>query len=107
MSANGNRITLKTELERLRVNLKAIRKVYLFWSAQKLADRIGITKTTISNLELNKTEMSLTLYLALRVVIDYEIERDSTNVLLEEAMSSLVDNGDESSWKERILGFIE
>lgn len=57
----------------LQNNLKAIR-VILNWTSSDLSNLIGVTKQTISNLEKNNSRLTKLHYIALRTVIDFEIE---------------------------------
>ena len=63
------------DIKKLQVNLSSIRKI-AGWTAQDLGKKIGVTKQTISNLENQKTEMTVTQYIAIRTVLDYEIENN-------------------------------
>ena len=47
---------------------------------------IGVTKQTISNLENKKTEMIKTQYIAIRVVLDYEMEENPNREILKSAV---------------------
>ena len=65
----------KTENQEIRIlqnNLKTIRTI-LNWTLEELADKIGVTKQTISNLENIKTEMTKMQYIAIRTILDYEV----------------------------------
>ena len=57
----------------LQNNLKAIREI-LNWTSSDLSNLIGVTKQTISNLETQKSRLTKLHYIALRTVIDFEIE---------------------------------
>lgn len=83
-----------SQVTRLQQNLAAIRKI-AGWTAEQLADKIGVTKQTISNLETGKTPMNLTQYIAIRAILDYEIEANKENTVLPQAVTILVDAGDE------------
>ena len=61
------------QIKRLQKNLSSIRKI-AGWSMEELGDRIGAQKQTISNLENGKTKMSFTQYIAIRSILDCEIE---------------------------------
>lgn len=78
----------------LQQNLAAIRKI-AGWTAEQLADRIGVTKQTISNLETGRTPMNLTQYIAIRAILDHEIETNKENTVLPQVVTILVDKGDE------------
>lgn len=57
----------------LQNNLKAIREI-LNWTSSDLSNLIGVTKQTISNIETQKSRLTKLHYIALRTVIDFEIE---------------------------------
>lgn len=84
----------KTEqINCLQDNLSVIRKI-AGWTAEELGEKIGVTKQTISNLENKKTPMNLTQYIAIRTVLDYEIENNRENTVLPQAIAILVDGAD-------------
>ncbi|MDD4262599.1 MAG: helix-turn-helix transcriptional regulator [Syntrophaceticus schinkii] len=86
----------------LQQNLSSIRKI-AGWTAEQLGEKIGVTKQTISNLENSKTPMTLTQYIAIRSVLDYEIEKNQDNIVLPQVIDILVDNGgklDEDNYSE-------
>lgn len=64
---------------------------------EDLGDRIGVTKQTISNLENHKkdSKMTLTQYLAIRSVLDYEaarrLEKNENDTLLLFAIRKVLD----------------
>jgi len=82
------------QIKRLQQNLAPIRKI-AGWTAEVLGDKIGVTKQTISNLENNKTLMNFTQYIAIRSVLDYEIENNKENEVLPKVVALLLDSGDE------------
>ena len=57
----------------LQNNLKAIREI-LNSTSSDLGNLIGVTKQTISNLETQNSRLTKLHYIALRTVIDFEIE---------------------------------
>lgn len=61
-----------TDIEKLQSQLQLIRKA-AGWTAEDLANMIGVTKQTISNLETQKSKMSKTQYLAIQMVISQKI----------------------------------
>ena len=61
----------------LQNNLKAIREI-LNWTTSDLGNLIGVTKQTISNLETQNSRLTKLHYIALRTVIDFEIENLKT-----------------------------
>ena len=61
----------------LQNNLKAIREI-LNWTSSELGNLIGVTKQTISNLETQNSRLTKLHYIALRTVIDFEIDNLKT-----------------------------
>ena len=61
----------------LQNNLKAIREI-LNWTSSDVGNLIGVTKQTISNLETQNSRLTKLHYIALRTVIDFEIENLKT-----------------------------
>jgi transcriptional regulator with XRE-family HTH domain len=90
---NGN-ITREAQIERLQQNLAPIRKI-AGWSAETLGDKIGVTKQTISNLERSRTPMSYAQYIAIRTILDNEIENNKENEILPKVVTLLLDKSDE------------
>lgn len=96
----------KKKVMRLQENLSAVRKL-AGWTMEELGDKIGITKQTVSNLENKKSEMTLTQYIAIRAVLQCEIEAHNDNELLAKAVAILVDYDDidEDSYNNARSGF--
>ncbi|PEQ91747.1 transcriptional regulator [Bacillus sp. AFS006103] len=84
----------------LQKNLSAIRKI-AGWTAAQLGERIGVTKQTISNLENGKTPMTLTQYIAIRTVIDFEIQTNKENMVLPQVVDILLNRDEEYTDEER------
>ena len=82
------------QINRLQENLSSIRKI-AGWTAEVLGNKIGVKKQTISNLENNKTPMNFTQYIAIRSVLDAEIEQNKENKVLPQVIAILLDSGDE------------
>jgi transcriptional regulator with XRE-family HTH domain len=82
------------QIKRLQQNLLSIRKI-AGWTAQQLGDKIGVTKQTISNLENGKTDMNFAQYIAIRAILDYEIETNKENDILPKVITILLDKSDE------------
>ena len=84
----------KKQIRLLQDNLLSIRKIAGL-TAEKLGEKIGVTKQTILNLENGKTELTFPHYLAIRTMLDYEIEQNPENTALAqvvEVMDILVAN---------------
>ena len=58
----------------LQDNLKSIIEI-LNWTSADLGDLIGVTKQTISNLETKNSKLTKLHYIAIRTVVDFEIEK--------------------------------
>ncbi|MBL6537746.1 helix-turn-helix transcriptional regulator [Streptococcus suis] len=58
----------------MQANLKEIRET-IGWTSEDLATLIGVTKQTISNLETNRSKLSKLHYIAIRTVVEFEIEQ--------------------------------
>ena len=84
----------KKQIQRLQQNLSSIRKI-AGWTAEVLGDKIGVTKQTISNLENQKSPMNFTQYIAVRAVLDAEIENNKENEVLPKVVALLLDSDDE------------
>ncbi len=91
MSNSSNDREVKIKI--LQQNLSSIRKI-AGWTAEQLGDKIGVTKQTISNLENNKTPMNFTQYIAIRAVLDCEIEEHPENEALAQAIDILLNHAD-------------
>ena len=83
----------------LQQNLSVIRKV-AGWTTEDLGNRIGVTKQTISNIENKKTKLTLTQYIAIRAVLDYEIQSSPDNVALAQVVDILLNKDGEFSDEE-------
>ena len=90
MSKNIDR---EKQISLLQQNLSSIRKI-AGWTTEELGDKIGVTKQTISNLENNKTPMNFTQYIAIRAILDCEIEENKENELLPKVVDILLEHGD-------------
>ena len=64
--------TRRDMIDTLQISLRAVRQL-LGLSAQELGELIGLTRQTINNLELGKSQMSPTQYVALCAVIDHYV----------------------------------
>ena len=71
-------------------NLPAIRKI-AGWRAVDLGKLIGVTKQSISNLENHKSKMTLMQYIAIRHMIDYQIQKQPENKALAQIVPLLLD----------------
>jgi DNA-binding XRE family transcriptional regulator len=81
-------------IARLQQNLSAIRKV-AGWTTEQLGDKIGVSKQTISNLENGKSPMNFTQYIAIRSVLDCEMNANPDNDVLPKVITVLLDSDDD------------
>ena len=88
-------------ISKLQNSLTIIRKV-AGWSTEELGNKIGVSKQTISNIERQNTKLTLTQYIAIRSVIDFEIANNPDNNDLAETVSILLDNDDSNLSDEEI-----
>ena len=65
------------EIEKLQQNLSSLRKL-AGWTAEDLANKVGVTKQTISNLETGRTTMNKMQYIAFRSILDYKAKENPT-----------------------------
>ncbi len=99
----------KIQIQRLQDNLSALRRI-AGWTMDELGKRIGVTKQTISNLENSnkKTFMTMTQYLAIRSVLDYEaairLEKNQTDTLLALAIKKVLDDNLDDDEKKTVEG---
>ncbi len=84
---------IQEQINRLQDNLSVIRKI-AGWTAKEFGDKIGVTKQTISNLENKKTPLNRTQYIAIRAVLDCEVETNKENTILPQAIAILLDKAD-------------
>lgn len=91
--------TRKEQVQLLQMHLSSIRKI-AGWTTEQFGDKIGVTKQTISNLENNKTPLSVTQYIAIRAVLDYEIQSTSDNEVLAQVVEILLNRKDEFTDEE-------
>ena len=89
------------EMERFNEVFPLVRKA-VGWSAEEFGDKIGVTRQTISNLETKKIKISKTTYIAMRFVLDEEMEEhpDETE-MLKVVLDSFVDNPDKYTDEQR------
>lgn len=82
---------IENKINRLQDNLQTIRLVG-GWTAEEFGDMIGVTKQTISNLENKRTAMTKTVYIAIRAVLDAEINENHEDSPLANMVHLLLDS---------------
>ncbi|MBQ3137212.1 MAG: helix-turn-helix transcriptional regulator [Clostridia bacterium] len=89
------------EIKRMQENLLLIRRT-VGWSAAEFGERIGVTRQTISNIENGRNKLNKTQYIAMRSVLDAEIESCPTDTeMLKILLDVLIDNPDNYSEEMR------
>lgn len=83
----------ESDIKRLQDNLQIIRRAG-GWTAEEFGEMIGVTKQTISNLENSRTPMTKTQYIAIRTVLDYEIQNNPENAVLDTIITLLLDDSE-------------
>ncbi|RJV24828.1 XRE family transcriptional regulator [Coprococcus sp. AF18-48] len=70
------------EILRMQENLLLIRRT-VGWTAEAFGERIGVTRQTINNIEAGRNKLTKTQYIAMRSVLDAEINQhpDETEML--------------------------
>lgn len=83
------------QINRLQENLPAIRKI-AGWRAVDLGALLGVTKQSISNLETQKSKITLMQYVAIRHMIDYQIQKQPDNKALAQIVPLLLDDASQT-----------
>lgn len=71
----------KENIKKMQDNLYIIRRA-AGWTSEKLADLLGVTKQTISNIENNRNILTKTLFLLLCYILEEEIKKRSSDDIL-------------------------
>ena len=80
------------EIARLQENLLLIRRT-VGWTAEEFGDRIGVTRQTINNIESGRSKLTKTQYIAMRSVLDAEIQQSPEDTeMLRVLLDVLVDH---------------
>lgn len=74
-------------------NLATIRKI-AGWTTEDLANKIGVTKQTIWNIENHKTDLTYANYCALKETIEEEMQNNKENTLLKGVVDVLLYKSD-------------
>lgn len=81
-------VNINMQIRIMQDNLCDLRKI-AGWTAETLAEKLGITKQTISNLENQKVKLSRIQYIAIRAVFECEISSNPNNTTLRKVMGIL------------------
>lgn len=83
-----SKIEIETRI--MQENLCELRKI-AGWTAEDLANKLDITKQTISNIENCKVQMTRIQYIAIRSVFECEIYKNKKNTTLKKVINILFD----------------
>lgn len=81
---------LNIKLRIMQDNLCDLRRI-AGWTTEALANKLGITKQTISNIENNKVNLSRIQYIAIRAVFECQVSMNRDNITLREIYDLLFD----------------
>lgn len=90
MISTNDKMAREQAVERLQIHLASIRNL-AGWTTTDLADRLGVTKQTIWNLENRNTKMTMIQYIAIRSIIDAEIAAHPEKETLKNAVELFLD----------------
>ena len=79
---------LNVQIQIMQDNLCDLRKI-AGWTSESLAEKLGVTKQTISNLENQKVKLSRIQYIAIRAVFECEMASNLNNTTLRKVMGVL------------------
>lgn len=80
------------EITRMQDNLLLIRRT-VGWTATDFGDKIGVTRQTINNIESGRNKLTKTQYIAMRSVLDAEIDLSPDDTeMLKVLLDVLIDN---------------
>ena len=89
------------EITRMQDHLLLIRMA-VGWTAEEFGERIGVTRQTINNIENGRNKLSKTQYIAMRSVLDAEMDRSPEDTgMLRLLLDVLVDHPEKYSDEER------
>jgi DNA-binding XRE family transcriptional regulator len=88
-------------IERFQNHLLLIRRT-VGWTAEEFGDKVGLSRQSINNLESHKVPLNKTVYIAMRSVLDYEIQtnREDTKMLAN-ILEIFVDNPDKYTEQDK------
>ena len=88
-------------LERLRVNLPAIRAM-CGWSGGDLGKMLGLSRQSICKLEKGTTKMSMAYYISIRCLIQRWLETHPAKRGLSSAIATMLDDENTVYWLDSI-----
>lgn len=94
------------EIERLQEYLLLVRRT-VGWTAEEFGERIGVTRQTINNLEAGRNKLNKTQYIAMRSVLDAEMNQyPEETEMLKLILDVFVDHPEKYNKgdKEKLLG---
>ncbi len=89
------------EIERLQEHLLLVRRT-VGWTAEEFGERIGVTRQTINNLEAGRNKLNKTQYIAMRSVLDAEMNQyPEETEMLKLILDVFIDNPETYSEEEK------
>ena len=89
------------EIERLQEHLLLVRRT-VGWTAEEFGERIGVTRQTINNLEAGRNKLNKTQYIAMRSVLDAEMNQyPEETEMLKLILDVFIDNPQTYSEEEK------
>ena len=89
------------EIERLQEHLLLVRRT-VGWTAEEFGERIGVTRQTINNLEAGRNKLNKTQYIAMRSVLDAEMNQyPEETEMLKLILDVFIDNPESYSEEEK------
>lgn len=76
------------EMQIMQENLCDLRKI-AGWTAETLANKMGVTKQTVSNIETQKVKISRIQYIAIRAIFECEVVLSPSNTTLKKVLGFL------------------
>lgn len=89
------------EILRMQENLLLIRRT-VGWTAEEFGEKIGVTRQTINNIESGRNKLTKTQYIAMRSVLDAEINHSPEDTkMLKILLDVLVDSPEKYNEQDR------
>lgn len=89
------------EVKRFQEILSLVRRS-VGWSGEELGNRVGLTRQTINNIERGRNDLTKTQYIAIRSVLEDEVEtKPAETELVVVLLDALVDNPENYSEEEK------
>ena len=84
---------INTEMQIMQENLCDLRKI-AGWTAEALANKMGVTKQTVSNIETQKVKISRIQYIAIRAIFECEVVLSPSKTTLKKVLGKVLTKGE-------------